>query len=141
MRPTMFITALASLVMADKAGCIQDHQAEKAEKLHMAQNRPSRPRHTIFAQASAHLEPVPEAAPPHMAPGPPLKGTMSGSSLSGGSRLKGARSLPAADALRSESGVAGRCSLPRLTGWSHRLGSAVTPALAMCAASRSYCVL
>ena len=69
-----------------------------------------------------HLEPVPEAAPPHMGPGPPSKGTMSGSSLSGGSRLKGARSRAAADALASESGVAGRCSRPRLTGWSHRVG-------------------
>ena len=85
----------------------------------------------MWAQPATRLDPVPEAAPPHMAPGPPLKGTMSGSSLSGGSRLKGARSLAAADAPVSESGVAGRCSLPRLTGWSHRLGSAVTPALAM----------
>lgn len=95
----------------------------------------------LGTETVAHLEPVPDAAPPHMGPGPPSNGTMSGSSLSGGSKLKGARRRAAADALPSESGVAGRCSRPRLTGWSHRLGSAVTPARAMCAASRAYCVL
>ncbi len=90
---------------------------------------------------AANLDPPLEAAPPQRGPGPPLKGTMSGSSLSAGSSVKGMRALPAADVALSESGVAGRCSRPRLTGRSHRLGSAVTPALAMCTGSRSYCVL
>ena len=50
------------------------------------------------------------------------------------------KNLPGAEGA-SLSGVARRCSRASVTGQSHRLGSAATPAAARCTARRSYCVL
>ena len=86
---------------------------------------------------------TPEAAPPHIAPLPPWKGIMKGSSLSGG------RSWHAGLDCTDVPGESAPCESrepcfwlrAKLTYWSHRLTSGAMPAAARWTGRRSYWVL